>query len=392
MAPSAISPPRAASAQHGHDVKNALEAGNPFEDIRAAMASLGLSTSGAAGYEQKFGLTVLPSRAAIQGSDANLLVTTSNASPTEGTYELFSTQEAPLGAQSTSTSMGNDVMSMLGTKWLYNMALGAAVSVASVATAQATTAYAVGECQVADVGTNGSGAQIRPTVDADSYIRSYQNNGDSPLKKYATDPYSFDEASTKVLIEPKHGTLEWDYAHPGISAVKEGWYYYLATKGFSGGDTFVIQVEKYGLKINVHYEIVVPYSDESPEGLCNPEQWKISQIDVEDANGVQLTSTTFTSANPFQSTSLTDGASELLGVSIGFNDLAGPVGRPGSGLVFDPNEWIAKAGSSAAGKMDMLSVLLHEYGHALGLDHSRDSHDFMARCNRAYAAPCRRLI
>jgi hypothetical protein len=31
----------------------------------------------------------------------------------------------------------------------------------------------------------------------------------------------------------------------------------------------------------------------------------------------------------------------------------------------DPNVWMAKAGSAAAGKMDMLSVLLHEYGHAL---------------------------
>ena len=42
------------------------------------------------------------------------------------------------------------------------------------------------------------------------------------------------------------------------------------------------------------------------------------------------------------------------------------------------NIWQAKPGSEAAGKMDMLSVLLHEYGHALGLDHSADGSDFMA--------------
>ncbi len=36
----------------------------------------------------------------------------------------------------------------------------------------------------------------------------------------------------------------------------------------------------------------------------------------------------------------------------------------------NPNEWVAKAGSDAAGKMDMLSVLLHEYGHALGIGHA----------------------
>ena len=44
----------------------------------------------------------------------------------------------------------------------------------------------------------------------------------------------------------------------------------------------------------------------------------------------------------------------------------------------DPTVWKAKAGSAAAGKMDLLSVLLHEYGHALGLEHSGAASDFMA--------------
>lgn len=39
--------------------------------------------------------------------------------------------------------------------------------------------------------------------------------------------------------------------------------------------------------------------------------------------------------------------------------------------------WQAKAGTAAAGKMDLLSVLLHEYGHALGLAHSGAAGDFM---------------
>lgn len=43
----------------------------------------------------------------------------------------------------------------------------------------------------------------------------------------------------------------------------------------------------------------------------------------------------------------------------------------------NPDVWQAKAGTEAAGKMDMLSVLLHEYGHALGIDHSSDPNDFM---------------
>ena len=44
----------------------------------------------------------------------------------------------------------------------------------------------------------------------------------------------------------------------------------------------------------------------------------------------------------------------------------------------NPNEWITKTDSEAAGKMDLLSVLLHGYGHALGIEHSPDSRDFMA--------------
>ena len=44
----------------------------------------------------------------------------------------------------------------------------------------------------------------------------------------------------------------------------------------------------------------------------------------------------------------------------------------------NPNEWVAKPGSEAEGKMDLLSVLLHEYGHVLGIEHTADRHDLMA--------------
>ncbi|WP_366144176.1 Ig-like domain-containing protein [Candidatus Accumulibacter sp. ACC012] len=44
----------------------------------------------------------------------------------------------------------------------------------------------------------------------------------------------------------------------------------------------------------------------------------------------------------------------------------------------NPFEWIAKPGSEAEGRMDLLTVLLHEYGHAVGLDHTADSHGLMA--------------
>ena len=100
------------------------------------------------------------------------------------------------------------------------------------------------------------------------------------------------------------------------------------------------------------------------------------------------------SDTPFTLTSTTISFSNLAGAAVGQttdNAIRLDTDAADHGLFIDstpadnseflptsnPNEWIAKAGSDAAGKMDMLSVLLHEYGHALGIAHSSDANDFM---------------
>ena len=300
-------------------------------------------------------------------------------------------------------------MQIPGSKWISGIALGAAVSAASLTPAQAATNYAIGICEIADsvtVGTDTPGAQISPTYDANSYIVTYQSN--THLSKYVSDKYSFYDAATKVLVAPKHGKLIWDpNTGLNISAAKSGWYYYVSNKGYSGEDTFVMQVEKYGLKINIHYTIEIPSPDDqpydrkwNPDGFCEPSEWKISQIDIEDTDGTALASTTFTPDAPFLPTSpsayLSNVTLNLPNADIGVSDLSGAaVGQEstsgatttitldtnagGYGWFLDPtpadnseflptsnpDEWIAKAGSVANGKMDMLSVVLREYGHAL---------------------------
>ena len=70
----------------------------------------------------------------------------------------------------------------------------------------------------------------------------------------------------------------------------------------------------------------------------------------------------------------------LSGTSITLDDNAAGHGwfidaTPGANEEFlatsDANVWVAKEGSAADGKMDMLSVLLHEYGHVLGIERMR---------------------
>jgi hypothetical protein len=207
-----------------------------------------------------------------------------------------------------STSTENDTMATSGSKWLTGMALGAALSATSLATASRTSNYAIGRCDVADtitVGTDAPGTQIRPIYDADSYIVKYQNQRNSPLRKHVTDDSTFYHGTIKTLIAPKHGKLIWDpNTGPNISAAEEGWYYYVSGKGYSGEDTFVMQVEKDGLKIEIHYTIEVwtdgVYDSRmNPEGFCDPEDWKISQIKIEDGAGTTLASTIFTPEAPF---------------------------------------------------------------------------------------------
>jgi hypothetical protein len=354
--------------------------------------------------EQKFGLLVKTALKHIDGVGTNAIMAASSASPDITVHPALTSEET-------------DGMWTSGSKILPSIALGAAVSATSVATAQATPIHAMGRCLVAEtitVGTDAPGVEIGPTVDADSYVTDYQSEITSPLKKYSTDKYSFDGAATKILTAPKHGKVILDpNTGPNISAAEEGWYYYVSNKGFAGEDTFAIQVNKYGLKINIQYTIEVPADNESPKGLCPWDQMKISRIEIEDTNGTTLASTIFIPDVPFQPASLPAylanvtfnlpnsriGVSDLAGAAVGQESTTGTTtaitldtNAAGYGWFIDqtpadnseflptsnPNEWVAKVGSPAYGTMDLYTVLLREYGHALGLDHSPDSHDFMA--------------
>ncbi|MGP1665088.1 MAG: Ig-like domain-containing protein, partial [Rhodanobacter sp.] len=196
------------------------------------------------------------------------------------------------------------------------------------------------------------------------------------------------EASAKVTLlqPPKHGQLiSGDTYRPDV--------------GYHGKDKVVALVEIGGYRVKVAYFIQVFMdknvgdNEETIRKYCGPkgDMWKISlQNSPTDTSAIQslLSFTGSTSATSIEVSDLANGAvGSTQGNTItlddnaaGYNWFIDPTPADNSEFLptSNPNEWIAKADSDAAGKMDMLSVLLHEYGHALGIEHSADSGDYMA--------------
>ncbi len=215
---------------------------------------------------------------------------------------------------------------------------------------------------------------------------------------------NIDWATTKtaeftLLQAPEHGEL-------GIDPDTQSAWYFPSKPNYEGSDQATVLVEIGGYKVKVIYFFkVMPYVGEGSEqgspwddkSLCpNGRVWKVS-FNPDDPNAP-----IYTFDSPTQLTSYFAGAinatiaiadlpggavGQTTGTTITLDDNAAGNGwfidtTPGDNAEFlpthNPNEWIAKAGSAADGKLDMLSVLLHEYGHVLGIDHSADNHDYMA--------------
>lgn len=196
------------------------------------------------------------------------------------------------------------------------------------------------------------------------------------------------EAKVTLLQLPAHGRLiDGDT--------------YVPDPGFHGQDNISALVELGGYQIKVVYFIKVVNEDQrvgdneaSIRKYCGSKgnMWKISlpttPVDPStlqyllDQTGLNSSAVNLQVADlPGSSLGQTTNTSITLDTNAaGYNWFIDPT--PFDNAEFlptaNPYEWIAKAGSEAAGKMDMLSVLLHEYGHALGIGHSAHAGDYMA--------------
>jgi len=208
-----------------------------------------------------------------------------------------------------------------------------------------------------------------------------------------------------LLKSPAHGDLIPNARYPN------GVFIYHANQGYLGIDQMSFEVEVLGKKFKVIYALVVQNSNtdgptEEAEAAIKKckQNLKGSSLDI-----IELPTEGFVSdeelAKLHSLVSFALGSGTLGNGGLSFADLpAGAVGQtvgqtitldtnaaghgwfvdttPGDNSEYlptsDPNIWQARAGTAAAGKMDMLSVLLHEYGHVLGIGHSADQHASMA--------------
>jgi hypothetical protein len=352
------------------------------------------------GFSARTPLVVEPPANLLADAAPNLAATSKEPDLTVEQETQLWVQAQPLFEQLKQSPEGANAM------WIPNLTgsglLAGAAALVATSPVLAADNYVFGVCEIS---RPDSGVEIRPTTNGDSYLARYHNS----------DPrfsgFSFDGEGLKVTVikRPPHGRVSLT---DDPMASSWGLYHYTPDAGYIGKDRFVMQVEKSGIKVRINYLIESVDANEAiyvrgDDGLqrmlyCNPESWKISQSDFNSGSqdyaawqrASQLSSLLASSSQSFAGfQDLADAAvgntsGEGSNAAITLDFTAAGHGWYVDATPFDntddylptsnPNIWQAKAGTDAAGKMDMLSVLLHEYGHALGLEHSADSGDFMA--------------
>jgi predicted chitinase len=388
------------------NVSNAHTGGNPYESMIDVLNRVGINAVNTQGYQSQFGISLHVQKPLEIGGGIHSLM----AAPIKNDAAA----PADIVLSEPMQTLLTDARNTLGfNEGEYTMFIAAQPdappsmpSVVMVAQANISQQAAIvrehvlGVCDLVNMTGEGQ-ADLFPVINVNG---GYFNTA------------KIDRSTAKISIiqQPKHGRLEPTNSDGDWTDSR-----YLPNDGYLGKDSFILQVEGNGYTVKIHYFLLVT----DDQGVTwNPNctkgaTWKISSTLAPNSNSV-LTAVDYL-PSPDISASVTGAtlasvlgkglASSLdantTGVTLSIADLpGGAVGETtgtsitldtnaaGYGWYIDPNPssnadflptsnpdvWMAKPGSAAAGKMDMLSVLLHEYGHALGLDHSANPNDFMA--------------
>jgi len=287
------------------------------------------------------------------------------------------------------------------TMWIADMptqqidppAIYMAANTASGKSGGAASVHKLGVCEVIK-----GEAFVSPTGHAETYVYHFMNKEMS--FEYDPDGSMRADASVRVIKQPKHGKLVQEY--PNATDYTKYHYKYIPDIDYGDSDRFVMEAKAGGITVQIYYTIWVALPGEptwlidgkTGERVTNflscpkGERWKISLPADTSAIESLLSYTGITSATKIEVSDLANGAvGSTQGNTItldtnaaGYNWFIDSTPADNSEFLptADANVWKARAGSEAAGKMDMLSVLLHEYGHVLGVEHSADQHAAMA--------------
>ena len=211
-------------------------------------------------------------------------------------------------------------------------------------------------------------------------------------------------AKVEVLTNPKFGNLIETV--PNFPAPIPNTYYFSPKLGHMGKDQATFRVEvgdrKFSVLVNF-YPIEEMVNDSTEQEVCGKKGsfYKLAAYGLSEAlqRGAGDIAKFVTAMWSGDTQPVSFAAAELEGPTVarvfdngGNSSIALDVDAAGHGWFIDltpekakeflptadKDVLVAKPGSAAEGKMDMLSVLLHEYGYVLGSGHSDDSRDAMS--------------
>jgi len=350
------------------NVKKPLDA-NPYPSINAILRKLGIDTSPVNGHQNHFHIYLKPPTP--QDLPDNLM---SDAAASDTAVTSVNTDTQSLLEYALALIEGEELMFIMDVPAML-------VQQTPIVLAQATTPaagttpqpdYILQTC--GETESTGDPRSAIRTVDPAYMLKNYlyvASNGQKIVDLTSIKNITLLEGTT-------HGKIFAEVDNSGLTS-----YHYDPTPNYIGNDQAVFLAEfegkVYKIVLELHVFMGATPGDFGQSTCPEPQLIKVNKPQ-KGSSLIDLNATTFAA--------LEGGAlGQTTGHTITLDDNANGYTwyidlTPGLNEEFlptsNPYEWVAKPGSEAEGKMDLLTVLLHEAAHSLGLDHAADAHALMA--------------